>query len=298
MALNICVVGYGLMGRTHTEMYSKNHYVERITVIDPFLNLLNNKIDCEDPYKKITFGKCTGQKDSFDAISICVPSAYHFDIFEKYKTKTKAFLIEKPPALSLTETKKMQEIGNNLGLIVGCAFVERFNPLIEKFKNRIASKQEKGHYYFKRIAPLPDPSSWYYDEKISGGPLLDLGVHDFDLVNFIIGEKIENINWDEQGKTTCCKLAFGSGSLAEITTGWYEGKKFINEIFFEGKDFNIGLSSTELEKERYPYSYQKEIDEFINLLLGKEVDFPLIEDGIKALRVIDTIKIKKKNKNG
>jgi UDP-N-acetylglucosamine 3-dehydrogenase len=290
MALEICVVGYGLMGRTHTEMYVNNPSVRRITVIDPFLNLPKNESAKKAFGKEVVFRERVGSKDIFDAISICVPSGYHLRVFEEYKTKAGAFLIEKPPALSLAEAKKMQEIGNSHGLIVGCAFVERFNPLIEEFKSRVAGKQERGHYYFKRIAPLPTPQSWYYDEKISGGPLLDLGVHDFDLVNVIIGEKIESISSDKKGNVVRCKLMFESGSSAGITSGWYNGLDFINEISFKGKSFNMEITGAELEKWRYPYSYQREIDEFISLILGKQVGFPLIDDGINALRIIDSVK--------
>jgi len=286
MNLDVCVVGYGLMGRTHSEMYDANPYVKSITIIDPYLTFLDSK----DYKKKIKFTKNITNNESFDIMSICTPSSTHYKLFRKYAKQTKAILLEKPPALSVEEARKIQEIGSELDIIVGCAFVERFNSEIKKFKEKIKDIKGDVNYYFTRISPRPSKESWYSDETISGGLLLDLGIHDIDLVRWIIGKNFNDICVKKEYNQINCKLSFPSNLIVNITLGWHNNKKFINTIYCKGKDFNIRLNTANLERERYPNAYKREIDNFVDLLKGKKNEFPLIEEGIGALELINRIK--------
>ena len=191
-----------------------------------------------------------------------------------------AFLVEKPLALSLEESLKMESSAQRKNQIIGVAFVERFNPLIRKLYEAKKFPDSNMHYVFERIFPVPG-QLWYQNPCQSGGPLLDIGIHDLDLLNWIVGRKPKIVQVKENNGIVTSELDFANGLSAKVISGWSKDGEIKNSISFNG----IKLDKESLDKKRYPLAYRREIISFIDHVLGGAQEYPLIAEGIAALEV-------------
>lgn len=279
MDLNVCVVGYGLMGKTHAEMYAGDKRVKRVTVIDPFIDPKSVRTP------KVTFEERVPEKTNYDIVSICSPTFTHYDVYKILSDRSGAFLVEKPPTVSLEESLKIKRSAQRRRQIIGCAFVERFNPLIRRLFEDKKFSDRNAYYVFERIFPIPN-QQWYQDYNQSGGPLLDLGIHDFDLLNWIVGRKPEIVEARENSGIFTSELDFGKGLSARVVSGWSRDGEIKNSISFN----DVELDGRSLDQERYPKAYRNEINSFVNYVLGITNDYPLISEGIAALEIALRIK--------
>ena len=282
MNLKVCVVGYGLMGKTHAEMYALDDRVSKIDVIDPVIKQ-EGKSE-ESALSKMEFFKWDDNNRNYDVISICVPTSAHYSMFLQYKDQTKNFLIEKPLTRSLDDAYRMENHACKSKLNIGCAFVERFNPVLTGLKSKI-KPNSVGVYSLRRLSK---PSSWYLEKHISGGPLLDLGVHDIDPLHWFSDSTIEVNSVEASNDKVYANLHLSNGSVAEMLVGWSKDE-FINNITYVSEKLQQSLDVFQLDAQRYPFAYQQEIKGFLDFVEGKQNDFPTIKDGIKAQEIVEKI---------
>ena len=100
-----------------------------------------------------------------------------------------ALMVEKPPALNITEGRKCLECIEKSGVIAAVGFQLRYHHLYERMKELIAS--ETVHlvrtvctidYYLNYTMP-----HWFLQSEISGGPLAEQAVHVLDCARFVLG---------------------------------------------------------------------------------------------------------------
>jgi len=169
---NICICGYGSVGKKHGQALKELGF--EFDIID---------INCES----------TGDYEKeYDLVLICTPTAYHISEAEKF-TNTKSFLIEKSfdsdlnkiiAAKSFFEDKKVY-VGYNLRYT---DFYRRLDNLLfeygghAKFVNAFYS----GNLCDWR--PGVDPKECYsYNKDLGGGVVMDVS-HEFDYIYNILGK--------------------------------------------------------------------------------------------------------------
>lgn len=287
MTLNVCVVGYGLMGKTHTEMYVKHPEVKHVTVVDIKPEMLPQG----DPYEKpVYFTTTLSNSDRFDLVSICTPTYLHLQSFYDVADKTRVVLVEKPLTLSVEESRLMEQLAAQRGISVKCAFVDRFNPTILNLKSLMAEREVLARYEFTRIRPLPK-TSWYANKNLSGGPLLDLGIHDIDLSRWITSAEVETISASLSDMIYRINFSMSNGDFVKINTGWInDPDHFETSIFVKSENLDCFIDENTLEKKRYPKVYQEEIFAFIaEVLNGTATQLASLDDAIKAMELCEEI---------
>jgi len=126
-------------------------------------------------------------------IDICTPNESHPDLVEKAAELSLPIYCEKPLASFLQEAKKMVELVQNKKLYNGVAFNYRFLPCVHLLK-RILTDGVLGKIIYYKASflhdsyVLPRPKVWRTTAAAGGGALADLGIHLFDLCNFIFGK--------------------------------------------------------------------------------------------------------------
>ena len=132
------------------------------------------------------------ENEDLDIIDICLPTYLHADAVIDMLEKGYNVLSEKPMALSTSDCRRMiaaakQSKGK---LMIGQCL--RFRQDVTYVKELI----DKGTYgnvisaCFQRLGspPLWSWNNWFIDPDKSGGAILDLHIHDVDLVRFLFGE--------------------------------------------------------------------------------------------------------------
>ncbi len=131
-------------------------------------------------------------RDDIDAIIVCTPNAFHAQQTIEALNAGKHVLCEKPMSVNVAQAKKMIQVAKKSGKIFTVGYVRRFMPTSEAVKSKI-DKGELGNIYYAeskwlRRRGVPGYGGWFTTKKLSGGgPLIDLGCHMIDLVNWFIG---------------------------------------------------------------------------------------------------------------
>jgi predicted dehydrogenase len=179
-------VGLGYIGRTHLAAAAKVPGARVIAVCDQDASIRRQTY----PELHVYSEACDLFADSdVDAVILCVPTWLH----ERYAIAAaeagKHILCEKPFALDAAQATRMLEASFKSDVKLMIAQVLRFWPhyvrLVELVREgRIGSVKSISAW---RLAAYPSWSSWFRNPEQSGGCLLDLQIHDLDLVYSMLG---------------------------------------------------------------------------------------------------------------
>lgn len=126
-----------------------------------------------------------------DFVDICLPTFLHCDAACKAMEAGINVIVEKPMALSYEQCVKMCETAKKTGKKLMVAQCCRFEPFADAVRDYMKSG-ELGALKtatFKRDGGTPTWGweNWFLKEELSGGALLDLHVHDVDLMQDLFG---------------------------------------------------------------------------------------------------------------
>jgi len=210
--IKIAVIGVGSMGKNHARVYSEMSNVELIGVVDNDGEVGRNiagKFDTSffSDYKDVI--------NNVDAVSIAAPTKFHHGIAMYFLNKGIDVLLEKPITLNLDEADELIEIAGKNNLILQVGHIERFNPAIIELKNFVNADNIVS-IEANRIGP--------FGARITdAGVVLDLMIHDIDIILSLINDEIESVN--AYGKKVKSKhedfaialMKFKNGNIANLT---------------------------------------------------------------------------------
>jgi inositol 2-dehydrogenase len=126
---------------------------------------------------------------SINAAIIVSPTHTHTELAIAALSRGKAVFCEKPPALSVSETQKMKDAATRTNGFLQMGFMRRFDSGYAAAKKRLDNGEIGAPIVFKSSSRDPyRPSLEYANPKSSGGMILDMGIHDFDLARWYMGE--------------------------------------------------------------------------------------------------------------
>lgn len=152
--------------------------------------------------------------DDVDALTIVVPTPGHFAVAKIALERGKHVLIEKPLASTLEEADELLAIAQRTGALVQTGHVERFNRAV---RAALPHVDEPRFIESDRLAPFNPRGS---DVAV----VLDLMIHDIDLVRTLVGGHVTQVSAVGVGVLTPsvdianARLGFASGAVANITS--------------------------------------------------------------------------------
>ena len=208
--IRMAVIGVGHLGSFHTKVYSRLDNVKLVGVCDCNLE---RAIEIGKRYKTASYSDYEDLFDKVDAASIAVPTSLHYNIAKDFLNHNIHVLIEKPITKTLSEADELIEIAKERKLILQVGHIERFNSAvlaIEPYlkKPKFVECQRLGPFH-KRVKDV--------------GVVLDLMIHDIDIVLGLIKQDVVNI--EAVGLSTISdfedvanvRLTFEDGTIADIT---------------------------------------------------------------------------------
>jgi predicted dehydrogenase len=124
-----------------------------------------------------------------DLVDLCVPNDEHAGLAIRALEEGKHVLVEKPIALSVADADRMLAAAKAHGRLLMVAHVLPFLPefayALEAVQSRRFGKLRAAH--FTRVISKPDWSSGIADAGRSGGPAIDLHVHDTHFIALLCG---------------------------------------------------------------------------------------------------------------
>jgi len=217
--IQVALFGLGNMGRNHLRVLLENKEFELKALIDPFITEVHPLAKEIPLFKSIDEAL---EKSSFDAAVVATPTETHFEVTKKLLKNSKKLLVEKPIASNPEQCAELIELAQKKNLVLNVAHVERSNPAVRKAKEVI----DKGwigkpiHYSFTRVGGYPQ------NIKKGNNVLLDLAVHDIDVLHFLEGKfelkacVAHNTVHDNIADTAEILLASKNSVSANIHVNW------------------------------------------------------------------------------
>ena len=185
--LRVAVIGTGNMGRNHVRNYFMLPESELVAIAD--VNPEAKSLADDYKVKFFTDYKEMLEKARPDAVSVVVPTPFHLEVATEVMSRGIHCMLEKPIASSVEEADKLIACAkkNNVTFTVG--HIERFNPVIKKLKQMVDDNAigDITSVVCKRVGGFPavEPKT---------DVIIDLAVHDVDIVNYLLGQKPRSIS--------------------------------------------------------------------------------------------------------
>jgi len=314
--LNVGVIGLGRLGRIYARDIASRIPETRLVavadVVETAVNEVADEFDVKGRYKDPA--ALVNDKD-VEAVVIVSPTSAHKDQSILSTRAGKPTFCEKPPALTLTQSLEMREAVNATGTFFQMGFMRRFDPGYAAAKARLTEGKIGKVVLFKSTSRDPFRTSLEYaDPKSSGGMIMDMGIHDFDLARFFMGEvksvsaiggtlaypELKTVG-DIDNAVVSLTFVNGALGMVDLSRNGIYGYDISTELLGDAGTLRIGyLRETPLYvmtknsiahdtvphfMERFAIAYTTQLQDFArNVLQGRKASLT-IDDGVEAIRI-------------
>jgi myo-inositol 2-dehydrogenase/D-chiro-inositol 1-dehydrogenase len=126
------------------------------------------------------------------AVLVCSPTPTHAEFTEIAANAGKHVFCEKPIALDPDRIRQTLEVVEKAGVKLQVGFNRRFDPTFARVRRAVVDGEIGDVHLVKVVArdPAPPPPEYVAE---SGGMFLDMTIHDFDMVRFLSGSEVEEV---------------------------------------------------------------------------------------------------------
>jgi UDP-N-acetylglucosamine 3-dehydrogenase len=296
--VNVGVVGVGAMGHNHVRVYTRLKNANLLAVSDLMKGTL---AEVSKKYNTVGFVDYDNvlKMPEIDAVSVCVPTTYHYEVVMSAIEQGKHVLVEKPIAFTLKEAKDMVRAARKEGVKLATGHVERFNPAVLEAKKLLRDKLigEVVSVSAKRVGPFPP--------RIKDvGVTIDLAIHEVDVMAYLldspvskvyahVGSRLEKCEYEDHAEIM---MEFYNNAIGMLEVNWLTPYKK-RQLEVTGTDGIISLDYIDQTVEifgknarnvRVPHHepLMEELDSFLNAIMLDEKPKITGEDGIHALKTV------------
>lgn len=180
------VIGGGAMGQHHIRIYSEMKDVELIGVCDTDRGRATALAKSHNTTPYFDYNELLEQ--DLDAVSVVVPTTFHCNVAMDVIKSGTHLLVEKPIADSLENADMMIHAAHDAKVKLMVGHIERFNPAVTKLKEIVDSDM------LGKIVSISSRRVGPFNPRIRDvGIIMDLGVHDIDVISYLYGKKINEV---------------------------------------------------------------------------------------------------------
>jgi predicted dehydrogenase len=170
-----------------------------------------------------------------DAVSLAVPTESHCEIACELLKAGVHVLVEKPISRTLEEADQMISAANEGSAALQIGHAERFNPALVALRPHVRNPV---YFEIHRVGQFTARS-------LDIDVVLDLMIHDLDIVQWLVGEDVEVTELHAVGipiltekvDAANARLEFATGAVANITASRVGTEKIRKMRFFQPRDY-------------------------------------------------------------
>ena len=251
------LIGFGGMGKWHTEILENVPEIELAGIYD--IKEEKRKLAEEAGFHTYETEEAMLADESIDVILVATPNDTHRPIALRAMEAGKNVIVEKPATLSLKELTELEDMAGKTGQLLTVREILKDQTMGEIFRIESRVHGSRGI-----------PGDWRKEKAHGGGMVLDWGVHLFDQIFRLTGERrlktvyatLTNVTNQEvdDGFTAVLRFEGGLEVLVEVGTNnfislprWYvlgeNGSAVVEDWDLSGK---IVKAFSEEEKEIVP----------------------------------------------
>ena len=208
--IRAAVIGVGHLGKEHARILESIPQVELVGVAD--VNFDQAQAVARKHHTQ-AFADYWPLLNLIDAASIVVPTTHHLNVAREFLKRGISVLVEKPLALNATESRELVSLAEQNNAVLQVGHIERFNPAYEDLRSRpFQPKLIRA----ERMGP-------YTGRSTDIGVVLDLMIHDIDLVLGLTSSQLESVEavgmscYGGHEDVASARLRFRDGCVAELT---------------------------------------------------------------------------------
>ncbi len=208
--IRVGVVGVGHLGQHHARIYASLPQCDLVGVVDI------------DPKVAQKFARQYGSRGfsnyrelfgQVDALSIVVPTVYHYGIAAECLRAGVHLMVEKPITSTVDQAQELITLARQYNCILQVGHIERFNTAVMRLKQLVDRPMFiEGH----RLGP--------YDPRVKDvGVVLDLMIHDLDIVLQLANSPVKSVEGTGVGvyglneDIANARVHFENGCIANLT---------------------------------------------------------------------------------
>ncbi len=210
--IKMAVIGVGHLGGIHARIYKELPDCELVAVCDQDKTCLEQVsrelgVPGYSDYREIL------RKIKLDAVSITVPTNLHFQIAADFLSRNIHALVEKPFTINLKQADSLIKIAQKNRLILQVGHIERFNSAFAATQQLIKNPK---FIECHRLSPFSGRS-------LDVGAVLDIMIHDIDIVLGLVAAKIKKIEavgvniLTKSEDIANARISFANGCVANLT---------------------------------------------------------------------------------
>ena len=235
MSLRTAVIGAGSLGRQHARI----HGALATEGTSQFVSVCDIN---EETARSVAAERQTDWTRDWrelignvDAVSLAAPTEVHCEIACGLLEAGVHVLVEKPISRTLDEADRMIEAAAHGNALLQVGHLERFNPAMIALRPHV-----RNPVYFE-IHRIGEFTARSLDIDV----VLDLMIHDLDIVQWLVGEDVEVTEIHAVGipiltdkvDAANARLEFASGAVANITASRVGTEKIRKMRFFQPHDY-------------------------------------------------------------
>lgn len=306
--LNAIVAGVGSLGQHHARIYSEHPEINLLAVID--IDETVGKSIAEKWNTK-WFHSIDEVQDTIDIASVVVPTESHLAVASNLINRGVSVLVEKPIAITVEEGEHLVQLAKEKGVLLQVGHIERFNPGVVGLGEYL----EKPLFIESHRLGPPTP------RVKDVGVILDLMIHDLDLILSLVKSEIEFIDAvgvpiiTGQEDIANARIRFKSGCVANVTVSrvtperqrkirFFQRDTYLSldymkpelQIFkkIQNADGTLGIDFKKPELKKHE-PLAAEINSFVECVQQGKQPVVTGEDGVQALKLAETITAQVKN---
>jgi len=209
-AIRAAVIGAGYLGRFHAQKYARIPGAELVAIVDTDERVrrqVSVELGCES---------CADYRDLLgrvDAVSVVTPTPLHHRVARDFLEAGAHVLVEKPITTTLEEARDLVATAAGRGRVLQVGHLERFNPAILAVESILDRPR---FVESNRLAPFKPRGT---DVSV----VLDLMIHDIDLILNIVGSPVASIDalgasvFTDEIDIANARIRFENGCVADAT---------------------------------------------------------------------------------
>jgi predicted dehydrogenase len=293
--IKVGVIGVGYLGRIHAEKYTRIPEAEVVGVVDI------DEVRCRE------VAACTNCRpfyhhldflDQVDAVSIAVPTRFHYQVAKDFLMGGVDVLLEKPIAASVREARELNALAQERGLVLQIGHLERFNGAVAAMNGILKNPLLIESY---RLSP-------FTGRGLDVDVILDLMIHDIDIILNIVCSEVVGVEaigmpfLSSQIDVASARIAFRDGCVAHLSASRIAQERLRKMVILQRdahlavdymkqsllvtwrrEDGMRGAMGEEVVRENDPL--EMELRAFLKSVRGRTTPVVTGEDGQRALEV-------------
>jgi predicted dehydrogenase len=208
--LPVGVAGVGSLGQHHARLYAALPEARLVGVYDV---VPERAAEVAARFGTRAYPSLDALLADVEALSVVVPTSVHHEVGLAALARGRHVLVEKPIAATMEQARALVEAAATAGVLLQTGHVERFNRALRAAAPYLASPR---FIESDRVAPFAARGS---DVAV----ILDLMIHDLDLVLALVKEPVTDVRASGIGVVTrsvdiaTARIEFASGAVANLT---------------------------------------------------------------------------------